>query len=76
MPARLRLHHQEDVRRKIQASQLITRLQAHINGKIQLTATQVKGIEILLSKSLPSLQAIDHSGTLTLTHEQQLDRLA
>ena len=55
--------HQEDVRRKIQASQLINVLmdQALGNGD-DLSPTRLKAIEILLRKSLPDLSAIELSG--------------
>jgi hypothetical protein len=51
--------HQDDVRRKIQASQLINVLQDHaLSGGEELAATRLKAIEILLRKSLPDLSAI------------------
>jgi hypothetical protein len=54
-----RIRHDDDTRAKIQATQLINRLTAHINGDVELTSTQVRGIEILLKKTLPDLQSID-----------------
>lgn len=71
MAARLRKTHQDDVRAKIQASQLINVLQNHALGKsdpedkekvIELSATRLKAIEILLRKSVPDLSAIEHTG--------------
>jgi hypothetical protein len=53
--------HQEDVRRKIQASQLINRLNDHVLGKLELTPTQVRAAEILLKKSVPDLSSVEHS---------------
>jgi hypothetical protein len=61
MAERLRKTHQEDVRAKIQTSQLINRLTDHALGKTELTATQVRAIEVLIKKTLPDLQAIAHS---------------
>ena len=58
MAARLRKTHQDDVRTKIQASQLINRLTDHALGRVELTATQVRAIEILLRKSIPDLTAV------------------
>jgi hypothetical protein len=52
---KMRVTHQEDVRKKIQCSLLINRLMSHIDGKVQLAPTQVRSIEILLNKSLPNL---------------------
>lgn len=45
----------EATRQKIKTSQLINRLEKHILGNLELTNTQVKGIEILLRKTLPDL---------------------
>jgi hypothetical protein len=58
--------HQDDVRRKIQASQLINVLQDHaLAGDGDISPTRMKAIEILLRKSLPDLSAvqIDDGGT-------------
>ena len=55
--------HQEDVRKKIQASQLINVLQNHALGETEeLSASRLKAIEILLRKSIPDLSSIQHSG--------------
>lgn len=56
--------HQDDVRAKIQASQLINVLQNHaLNADSgELPASRLKAIEILLRKSVPDLSAITHSG--------------
>ena len=59
MAKRLNPRHQEMVRDKIQATQLIKRLTSHALGEIELTSTQVRAIEILLNKSVPNLQSID-----------------
>lgn len=51
--------HQDDVRRKIQASQLINVLQDHaLSDSGEISATRLKAIEILLRKSLPDLTAV------------------
>jgi len=60
--------HQEDVRKKIQASQLINRLHDHVLGKVEMSATQLKAAEILLKKSLPDLQSIDLYGEIHHEH--------
>lgn len=56
--------HQEDVRRKIQASQLVNVLQNHALGESssELTQSRLKAIEILLRKSVPDLSAITLAG--------------
>lgn len=53
---------QDDIRSKIQAGNLINRLEKHINGEITLENSQIKSIEILLDRSIPKLSAIEHSG--------------
>lgn len=58
MAARLNPRHQDFVRAKIQASQLINRLMDNINGKVQLSPGQVQSIKILLDKSLPNLSDV------------------
>lgn len=62
MAARLRKMHQDDVRAKIQTSQLVNRLTSHALGEVDLSPTQVRAIEILIKKTLPDLQSIEHSG--------------
>ena len=55
--------HQEDVRKKIQASQLINVLQNHaLTDGSELSMSRMKAIEILLRKSLPDLSAVTISG--------------
>ncbi len=63
MARRLTLTHQEDVRKKIQASQLINLLQNHaLTGDGELSPTRMKAIEILLRKSIADLSAVTVSG--------------
>ena len=62
MAIRKRLSHDQKTREKIQTSQLINRLHDNAFGKIDLTPSQIKSIEILLKKALPDLQAIEHTG--------------
>jgi hypothetical protein len=59
MAARNKLRHPDDTRLKIQTTQLINRLNNHAVGKVDLSPTQVKAIEILLRKALPDLSAVD-----------------
>jgi hypothetical protein len=46
-------------REKIRTSAIIGRLQRHINGKLDMSPTQVRAAEILLSKTLASLQSAE-----------------
>jgi hypothetical protein len=54
--------HQDDVRAKIQASQIINRFYDAFEGKVELTSVQVNIGKVLLDKALPDLKAIEHSG--------------
>lgn len=54
--------HQEDVRAKIQASQLVNRLTGHVLGTVEMSATQVQAAKILLGKTLPDLSSVEMAG--------------
>lgn len=55
--------HQDDIRRKIQASQLINVLQEHaLSGDGEISPSRMKAIEILLRKSVPDLSSVELSG--------------
>lgn len=62
MAARLRPHHQDDVRAKIKVGNIIDRLEKHINGEIDLSATQVTSARILLDKTVASLSSTELVG--------------
>jgi len=63
MAARLNRLHSEEIRTKIQASQLINVLQDHaLTGEGDMSPTRMKAIEILLRKSVPDLSAVTISG--------------
>ena len=53
----------------ISRSMLVNRLIDNSLGKIELTALQIKSIEILLKKTIPDLKQVDHGvikGDLTI----------
>lgn len=58
MARRLNPRHSEEIRKKIQASQLINRLMGHIGGDFELQSSQITAIKILLDKSLPNLSDV------------------
>jgi hypothetical protein len=64
MAERLRKKHQEEIRTKIQTSQLINVLQNHALGieETELPASRMRAAEILLKKSLPDLSSTELSG--------------
>lgn len=77
MAARLNKLHQEDVRTKIQASQLVNVLQKHaLTGEGELSPTRMKAIEILLRKAVPDLSAVQMDANVTTrTLDQELAEL-
>lgn len=52
----------QKVRDRIRVSMLVKRLTDHAVGKVEMSPTQVKAVEVLLKKSLPDLAAIELSG--------------
>ena len=59
----LRPKHQDEIRTKIQTSQLVNVLQNHALGNTEeLSSSRMKAIEILLKKSLPDLSSVEISG--------------
>jgi len=51
----------ESWRDKISVSMLMNRLQKHADGEIDLDATQVKSIEVILSRIVPTLSAVEQT---------------
>ena len=68
MAARLRQNHSEEVRAKIQTSQLINVLQDHVFNGTEIKKTQVSAAIALLRKTIPDLQSVE--GTLDLHHHK------
>jgi hypothetical protein len=70
----LRPKHQEDVRLKIQTSQLINRLQNYAlsDSEDEISNGRLKAIEVLLRKSLPDLSATELSGDVNLGFHEVL----
>lgn len=63
MAARTRkVRHDDFTRAKIQTSQLVNRLQNHVDGKVELSSTQVTVALGLLKKALPDLASTQISG--------------
>jgi hypothetical protein len=52
MAERLRKRHQDDIRTKIKVSNIIDRLEKHVNGEIEMTPAQVTSARILLDKTI------------------------
>jgi len=62
MPRKAGYRHTEECRAKIQATSLINRMQQIALGEVVADATQVNAAKALLSKVLPDLKAVEHSG--------------
>ena len=64
MAARLNRRHQEAIREKIRASQLVNRLESHVLDDLDLSSTQVNAALGLLKKCVPDLKASDDTVTV------------
>lgn len=65
-------HHQEDVRKKIQVIELVSRLQDHVNGIVELSTSQIQAAKILLDKTVsnaPQILAGDEDNPITLINK-------
>ena len=62
MAARINRMHSEQVRLKIQAANLVQRLQDHAMGEIEMTMSQINAANSLLDRSVPKLSQIQHVG--------------
>jgi hypothetical protein len=64
MAARLRAKHQDEIRTKIQTTQLVKRLENYAlnDSEAEISSGRLKAIEILLRKSLPDLSATQLTG--------------
>lgn len=60
MAKRLNPRHQDMVREKIKTSCIIKMLYEHLEGKRELTKTQVASAKVLLDKSLSNAPTITH----------------
>lgn len=69
MPARTRkIRHDDETRAKIQAANIIYRLNQCVMGEVVLDAQQVSCAKTLLAKVLPDLQAVQHGGETEHKH--------
>ncbi len=75
MAARLNPRHQQMVRDKIQATQIVNRLEGHVLGDLELSPTQIQAARILLDKSVPNLQAIEHTGEVTVGVSERMRQI-
>lgn len=66
----------EEWRTKIQTSMLINRLCDHVEGKVELSSTQVTAALGLLKKTAPDLSAVEHSGEVDTNYVARLPALS
>lgn len=83
MAARLRKTHQDDVRAKIQVSQLINRVNDYANGLLtdeEVSPNRLNAIKLLLNKALPDLSSVQITGDpenpLEISHKHGMDTAA
>lgn len=63
MAARKQLWHPEEIKKKIQASQLINRLTEHALSQAPIMdASQVNAAKVLLNKVIPDVKSVEVSG--------------
>jgi hypothetical protein len=62
--ARANASHSELVRERIRTAMLLNRLQNFVMGRIDMQPHQVTAALGVLKKTVPDLQAIEHSGTI------------
>lgn len=74
MAARLNRRQAEHTRNAIQTGLLLNRLADHAFNGVELSPTQIRAIEILLKKTLPDLQSIEHTGEVVFSDARQLSR--
>lgn len=70
MAARLKPFHQEDVKAKIQVSQLINFLQEHALSDTEASASRIDAAKFLLNKRLsnaPTDTTVEHSGAVSFS---------
>lgn len=75
MAARLKPRHQQEIKDKIQTTQLIKRLNNHIDGTIELSNSQIDAIKFLVNKTLSNAPTeIDQNitGALDITKIERL----
>ncbi|HEY3473455.1 MAG TPA: hypothetical protein VGK56_02535 [Anaerolineales bacterium] len=73
---KLKVRHDEETKAKIQASQLINRLQDHVLGLVDLKPTQVTAALGLLKKTIPDLSSAEIKNETTVRYVARLPEKA
>lgn len=66
----------EKFRSSIRVGLIRNRLMKHIIGELQMTPTQVRAAGILLSKAVPNLSNVEHSGEVTHSYVAAMPEVA
>jgi hypothetical protein len=62
------------VRDRIRAGKIVERLQDHVEGKTEMTPSQIRAAEILLKKVVPDLSSTEFKGTVeSVSHHKLTD---
>lgn len=64
--------HSPLTRERIRTGMILSRLERHLAGKLEMSATQVRAAEILLKKALPDLSAVEHTGAIEHRNVREL----
>ena len=67
--------HPDDLRRKIEAGRMLQLLQDHIFGKLELSVSRIRGIEILLRKCIPDLSAATVTADINVRYVAELPKM-
>jgi hypothetical protein len=68
----VKIRHDAETRAKIQVSQLVNRLTAHVLGEVDMVPSQVTAALGLLRKAMPDLAAVEHKGEMTVRNVARL----
>lgn len=66
--SRIKTHH----RQAIQVSMLLKQLQKHVDGKVEMSTTQLRAAEILLKKAIPDLKSTELIGEIQHRFPQEV----
>lgn len=58
----------DDWRERIKIGEIMNRLTRHVNGKCDMSTTQISAAKLLLSKVAPDLRSIEHYGEVGHRH--------
>ncbi len=62
----------EDWKDRIKVGEILARLNRHVNNKCKMSTTQIAAAKLLLSKLVPDLKSIEHSGSIEHHHVAEM----